>query len=247
MTQLTEIEYSGGLAFHQYNEPLLEYEYLINCIRLAKKYIPNARLILYTNGDYLTQERYEHLILEGITEIHISCHLDQGEIWEQDLMTKKIKAMKKKIGLKRGYFLYETNRVTWKPTKKDELMYDLKARRMKELGHYPVLTYIMSTNFCVEGSSRMEKISNINEAVIKTNPKTYFCPCILSTLNISYKGNSYLCWDCCEGCESDNMYYLGNVGESTIYQLYREKMEYIQQYLSGKGIECCEKCFWNNL
>lgn len=247
LNQLEEIEYAGSLAFHQYNEPLLEYENLIDCVRLAREIIPNARLILYTNGDYLTREKYDLLIAEGIIEFHISCHLEHGEIWSQDMVTKKIKAMKKKIGLKRGGFLYEANRVTWHPTRSDELMYKLKAYRMKEVEEYPVLTYIMSTDFYAEGSKRMGKVAEVRDSVINKSPRTYFCPCILSTLNISYKGNSYLCWDCCEGCESDMQYYIGNIEEDTIFQLYRKKMNYIQKYLSRDGLECCVNCFWNNL
>lgn len=247
ITELQSIDYSGNLAFHQYNEPLLEFEYLIECIRIARTMLPEARLLLYTNGDFLTQNVYELLIREGINEMHISCHLDKDETWSKELADKKIESMKRKIGLRKGRLFVENNRVIWCPGKEDELLYKLKANKLKDINKYPVLTYILSANFCVEGSNRMSKLDRVEKTKKKETAKTYFCPCILSTLNISYKGNCYLCWDCCEGCNTDMQFCVGNIDKYSIFDLYRSKFEFIQKYLSEDGLSCCENCFWNNI
>ncbi len=60
--ELKQVDFNGGIAFHQYNEPLLEKEHLFKCIRIIKKNLPKAKLVLYTNGDLLTYKLFKQLI-----------------------------------------------------------------------------------------------------------------------------------------------------------------------------------------
>lgn len=68
ISELKEIGFRGRLSFHFYGEPLLHpnIEALINH---AKIIIPEADLVLYTNGDKLTDSKYDNLIKSGIDRI----------------------------------------------------------------------------------------------------------------------------------------------------------------------------------
>ena len=70
--ELGEIGYSGSFGYHLYNEPLLDYEHFMDCLRLSRENIPLARLTLNTNGDRLDSNRLEEIISQGICRIHVS-------------------------------------------------------------------------------------------------------------------------------------------------------------------------------
>lgn len=55
LTELSEIDYEGVVAFHRYNEPLIDPRlfYLIN---LAHTLCPNSKILILTNGFYLTEQ-----------------------------------------------------------------------------------------------------------------------------------------------------------------------------------------------
>lgn len=246
--ELKQIEFEGGIAFHQYNEPLLEYEYLLWCIKTTAEMLPNVRLILYTNGDLLTKQKYRHLKKLGICDFHITCQLDKGEEWETQSAYQKVKKMKRKLGVHKGKIVKMDTEVSFLPFKINELRYNLKVYHLWNVKKYPVLTFIKSVNFYKAGSNRLNTVSNIvveDKSNLKQNE--IFCLSIIDNMNISYEGNAYLCWDCCEGIENDKKYCVGNIEDQTIFQLYRKKFEYVQKYLSLEGLECCKLCFWNNL
>ena len=55
LTELSEINYSGVVAFHRYNEPLIDPR-LFYLIELTQKLCPNSKILILTNGFYLTEQ-----------------------------------------------------------------------------------------------------------------------------------------------------------------------------------------------
>ncbi|WGE31004.1 radical SAM protein (plasmid) [Edwardsiella tarda] len=55
--QLSLIDYQGRIAFHRYNEPLADFQYLLRRIAQTKSKLPRCELTIYTNGDYLTKQK----------------------------------------------------------------------------------------------------------------------------------------------------------------------------------------------
>lgn len=82
--ELKKIDFNGGIAFHQYNEPLLEKEHLFKCIRIIKENLPKAKLVLYTNGDLLTYKLFKQLIKLDIDEFEFMT------FWLEEVMRNKI-------------------------------------------------------------------------------------------------------------------------------------------------------------
>lgn len=73
IAQLSEIGFSGRLSFHFYNEPLMRKD-IDALVAIARAGLPLAYLVLYTNGDLLTDERYDNLIEAGIDFFIVTRH-----------------------------------------------------------------------------------------------------------------------------------------------------------------------------
>lgn len=89
--ELSEIDYSSLLEFGVYNEPLTDgrLEYFVMD---ARKKLPKAFIRVITNGDYLTEDKYNSLLKVGLDEFMITQHGDkQPKI--MDKHRKKIRFM----------------------------------------------------------------------------------------------------------------------------------------------------------
>lgn len=76
MEQLKEIDYSGNITIHRYNEPFADFEYAVSRIKSIKEYLPRATLSISTNGDYLNKEKLLELhgIMSGNDGLYITVH-----------------------------------------------------------------------------------------------------------------------------------------------------------------------------
>ncbi|TCT16795.1 radical SAM protein with 4Fe4S-binding SPASM domain [Natranaerovirga pectinivora] len=68
MKELRGLNYSGSIGLYSNNEPLLD-KRLTHFLQIAKSFVPNAKLYLFTNGSLLTIEKYKELMkyLDWIT------------------------------------------------------------------------------------------------------------------------------------------------------------------------------------
>lgn len=71
--ELAEIDFSGRISPHFYGEPLLD-KRLVDFMRYAKKRLPKVTIIIFTNGDYLTFDKYMELVNAGVDEFHVTQH-----------------------------------------------------------------------------------------------------------------------------------------------------------------------------
>jgi len=71
--QLIDIGFGGVLCFHFYAEPLLNKK-LDQYASYARRQLPEAQFIIYTNGDYLTAQRHRELTRAGISLFFITRH-----------------------------------------------------------------------------------------------------------------------------------------------------------------------------
>jgi GTP 3',8-cyclase len=73
LDQLRRFQYSGRISYHLLNEPLLRKD-LTHLVSISKSILPNARQVLFTNGDLLTDARYDALMQAGIDLIVVTSH-----------------------------------------------------------------------------------------------------------------------------------------------------------------------------
>ncbi len=72
--ELEEINYSEKICFTGYYEPLMT-KNIVKFISYTRKKLPDSKIIIYTNGDFLTEEMYQKLTKKKIRLI-ISLHDD---------------------------------------------------------------------------------------------------------------------------------------------------------------------------
>lgn len=73
LDRLVEAGFAGRLSYHFYNEPLL-HPRLPQFVARVRERLPAVRQILYSNGDYLTEEKYRDLRERGIERFVITQH-----------------------------------------------------------------------------------------------------------------------------------------------------------------------------
>lgn len=83
--ELEKNYFSGRLSYHFYNEPLLRSD-LEDLVSYVSKKIPNTFQLLFTNGDFLTEERYISLKRSGIKHFVVTRH-DYQEISQRNDQT----------------------------------------------------------------------------------------------------------------------------------------------------------------
>ncbi|MGW4365467.1 SPASM domain-containing protein [Nocardia takedensis] len=78
VAQLGALEWGGWLAFHNYNEPLLNSR-LLEEITYAKSVVPQARPGIYTNGDALRRPLFDRLVEAGTEYLRVTRYPHRAE------------------------------------------------------------------------------------------------------------------------------------------------------------------------
>jgi radical SAM protein with 4Fe4S-binding SPASM domain len=71
--RLRDVGFAGRVSYHFYGEPLLHPK-LDGFVRRAAEVLPGVRQVLYSNGDLLTDARYERLLASGIEHFVVTYH-----------------------------------------------------------------------------------------------------------------------------------------------------------------------------
>ena len=74
INELSEINFTGRIAFHVNNEPLL-FDDLDKFIQVAREKVPEAWIQIKTNGTLLNKERFESLCQSGINEAYVNVYM----------------------------------------------------------------------------------------------------------------------------------------------------------------------------
>lgn len=70
---LADAEYSGRISYHFFNEPLLHPQ-IEEFVKLANEILPESHQVIFTNGDLLTESKYNILRENGIQTIVVTSH-----------------------------------------------------------------------------------------------------------------------------------------------------------------------------
>lgn len=71
--QLVDIGFRGRISYDFYNEPLL-CRNLENFVALTSEKLPKCKIIIYTNGSRLTEEKLSSLVEKGVCEFVVTEH-----------------------------------------------------------------------------------------------------------------------------------------------------------------------------
>lgn len=70
---LEKINFKGGFIYSGFSEPIL-YKYLFDVIKITRKFLPDNRIELVTNGDHLKKEKVFKLFEAGLTQLSVSLY-----------------------------------------------------------------------------------------------------------------------------------------------------------------------------
>lgn len=90
---LGSIEWDGQIRFIGLNEPTMHRESLVSRARAARERVPNAHLVVFTNGDYLTRDYLEELYAAGVRQLQISVHLQRFMPFDGHKVLKRIRML----------------------------------------------------------------------------------------------------------------------------------------------------------
>ena len=102
--QLAEHNYSGMLVYSGFNEPLLNKNIYKN-ISTARKYLPNCKIEVITNGDALNEKNLIKLFESGLSTILISVYDTKEDAEMFDALCRKCGLIEKKQFLVRHRYL----------------------------------------------------------------------------------------------------------------------------------------------
>lgn len=112
LADLHEIDYAEYFVFSNYNEPLAD-RTVLQRIRQARQAIPRARIMVYSNGDYLNEAYLEELVAAGLDYLHISIHCKPGSSYREVDALNHIAKLERRIRspihfqqLKPGEFIF---------------------------------------------------------------------------------------------------------------------------------------------
>lgn len=74
---LASMKYSGRIAMHFFNEPLLDKEIVVKIRRITEA-VPRASIEIFSNGDFLTTKLYRDLIHAGLNFILVTAYSDRA-------------------------------------------------------------------------------------------------------------------------------------------------------------------------
>ena len=102
MKQLASIDFSGRLDFSRYHEPTSHKKYIIEKIKIARSYLPNADISLNTNSDYMNKEYHQQLLEAGVSNFAFQAYMKNGATaFDEDEVFKRINKICDKLGAPR--------------------------------------------------------------------------------------------------------------------------------------------------
>ncbi|OEJ15847.1 hypothetical protein BFL38_10330 [Brachyspira hampsonii] len=202
--ELKEIDYSGYITLHRYNETLYNKELVIKRIRQINENIPNSKVKIFTNGDYLDLEYLRILRNLNVKNILISYYydaLDRNTPFDiENIIKPGMDKLINKLNLNYNVIISTNNEYYLKLEYKDmEIIY--KAQNFK--------------NVATPRGNTVKDI-NLRKRVIQC-----FMPVI--SIQVDYDGNYTPCCELRSDIEEHKKYILGNIASDTVFDIYTNK------------------------
>lgn len=199
---LAEINYSGLLNFHRFNEPLANKDLILKRVQQARRALPNAGLGIFTNGDYLDRAYLDLLREAGITLIIMSHYFDKNAEFSVDdikmAMDKKVRS----LGL--DYTI----------THDDFERYELNLR------YSGIYIIYQCWNPRIVGGNRA---GAIKDSRIVKKRRDFPCYYPLREIFIDYNGLVMPCCNMRSDVEAHKPFVLGDVNKCDLFEIFMNK------------------------
>ena len=223
ISDLEKENYSGWLAFHNYNEPLAD-PTIFEKIKFINEKLPNSKTAIYTNGDYLNKEVSSKLIDLEIKEIRVTLYPKQIEIFTQQTDDKIFN------------LISDLNFHIDKPN-----IVDGKRGRETKFKINQTTFHIIIPN--IKGYTDRAGKVEIEELKL---PSTRQQPCYIPSHSaaIDYKGNLKLCCQIYDvGTSEYSDYNIGNISITNFWDLWNsDKMKNYRNNTAQRKFEIMKIC-----
>ena len=223
LNDLQLVDYEGWFAFHNYNEPLAD-PTIFEKIVQARQKLKYAKLVIFTNGDFLNQEILNKLIDVGINQIRIMLYPGKDSIFEEP-KPQIIEECLTRLGIiqKDIFISQDWHFLAIVPVRNAEL--HIMAPRVQKYHNRG-------------GSVPLKELST---------PRTKPCFLPYRSAAIDYHGNLKLCCEIYDTTLNENqIYVIGNVAKEGFLKLwFSQKMNYYREQISKANFsefKACQYC-----
>ncbi len=196
---LGEIGYEKNFVLQGYNEPLYD-RIILDRIAEARSKMPKAKIMIYTNGDYLKPSYVEELADAGLSYMHVSIHLKQGDEFTDVYVLDRIAEIGQRLGIAAKFRRIVPNHMIF--------------------AHFPHKRIEIETraiNFWEHGNNRGNLIKEMATPPVRTSP----CFFPFSHFYVGFSGNIVPCCHIRSDRPEHQQYLIGNMHDfETIYQAY---------------------------
>jgi radical SAM protein with 4Fe4S-binding SPASM domain len=224
MKQLASIDFAGRLDFSRYHEPTSHKKYILEKIKIARSYLPNADISLNTNSDYITKEYHQQLLKAGVTNFAFQAYMRNGATeFSEDEVFKRINKICDKLG---------APRISPKDHKNKEwIVYKLPDRFKGK---------IHARNYWNNGVNRAGTV--LDKDYVRTKP----CFSMNKGVYIDYNGSMTACCDMLTP-ELHSKWEVGNLEKepdlfsnytSKFYTAFRDRITKAEWYPNSPCIKC---------
>jgi len=169
--ELSELNYKGLVIYSGFNEPLLN-KNAYKQIASARKYLPDAKIELITNGDVLNEKRLEKLFKSGLSTLLISVYDGPNDMLKFEKMCQSVGLDKKQYVIRNRYLPPEKDYgITM--SNRGGLMKDADhkiaplSNPLKQKCNYPSYTFFIDYNgdalMCSHDWGKKKILGNLNK------------------------------------------------------------------------------------
>ena len=226
ISDLGKENYSGWLAFHNYNEPLAD-PTIFEKIKNVNEQLPNSKTAIYTNCDYLNKETSKKLIDLEVKKIRVTLYPKQKEIFTKQTDDKIFKLFS------------ELNFSIDKPN----IIEKKRGRKIKFQVNKTTFHIFIPNIKCFTDRAGKIEIEELKLSSIRQQP----CNLPSHSAAIDYKGNLKLCCQVYDVETSEySDYNIGSISNINFWDLWSsDKMKnYRKNALEGKfnTMKICQFC-----
>ena len=171
LSGLAEVDFAHAMVLNSYNEPLFDRN-ILDRITEARAALPKARLMVYTNGDYLTPGYVDELAAVGLDYMHISIHLKRGEEFTDLYVLNRIAEVAHRIGRQARFSVMRPH---------DAIIADFD--------HPALQIETRAINFAKHGNDRGGLLPDLSPEKPRTDP----CSFVFSHVHMGFGGNVVPC------------------------------------------------------
>lgn len=199
LTGLAEVDFASAFVLNSYNEPLYD-RAILDRVSEARRVLPKARLMIYTNGDYLTPEYVNDLADAGLNYLHVSIHTQCGDIYDDRYVLNRISEIAHRTRLQVQYKSVNPGSVIVANFRTPRLEMETRA-----------------INFTKHGNDRGGLLPDLSPEKIRTDPCTF----VFSHLHMGFNGNIVPCCHIRSDRPEHAKHVIGNLGRAnSIFDIF---------------------------